>query len=268
MGWEIHQMDVKTTFLNKVIEEEVYMEQPEGFETHEKRTHACRLKKAMYGLKQAPRAWVGSLAEKWGDLPWARKICYRYYEEIQNAGLSTHGYSHDHNWKKIDASRDKEVDPTLYIQLIGSLMYLVNTKSDICFAVNTLSQFMVEPKRVHWAAARHMLRYVHGIVEYGFKYSRGEDVKLNGFTDAHWAGRLVDRKCPSGHCFNVGSRMISWCSRKQKLAALSSSEAEYMAASATTCETIWFRKLLVSLFKKRMEAAKVYCDNHICIKLS
>eukprot|EP00253_Pinus_taeda_P020435 PITA_20435 len=61
MGWEIHQMHVKTTFLNGVIEEEVYIEQLEGFETHEKRTHVCKLKKALYGLKQAPRALYDDL---------------------------------------------------------------------------------------------------------------------------------------------------------------------------------------------------------------
>lgn len=53
------------------------------------------------------------------------------------------------SWKKIDASEDKDVDPTLYRQLIGSLMCLVNTRPDICYIVNTLSQFMVEPKRAH-----------------------------------------------------------------------------------------------------------------------
>jgi hypothetical protein len=57
MGWRLHQMDVKTTFLNGEIEDEVYIEQPDGFMIHKKESHVCRLKKAMYGLKQAPRAW-------------------------------------------------------------------------------------------------------------------------------------------------------------------------------------------------------------------
>lgn len=57
MGWKIHQMDVKTTFLNKVDEEEIYMEQPEGFETFSRATHICLLKRTPYGLKQALRAW-------------------------------------------------------------------------------------------------------------------------------------------------------------------------------------------------------------------
>jgi hypothetical protein len=57
MGWKLHQMDVKTAFLNGGIEEEVYIEQPEGLVIHNEKSHVCRLKKAMYGLKQAPRSW-------------------------------------------------------------------------------------------------------------------------------------------------------------------------------------------------------------------
>ena len=57
MGWKIHQMDVKTAFLNSFIQEKVYIEQPQGFEVHGKESHVCRLKNALYGLKQAPRAW-------------------------------------------------------------------------------------------------------------------------------------------------------------------------------------------------------------------
>eukprot|EP00253_Pinus_taeda_P021044 PITA_21044 len=144
------------------------------------------------------------------------------------------------NWKKIDASEDKDVDPTLYRQLIGSLMYLVSTKPDICYAVDTLSQFMVEPKRAHWAAT-------------------------NTFSD--WAGSSVDRKSTSGYCFNIGSGMASWCSKKHKSVALSSSEAEYMVASTTSCEAIWLRNLLVNIFRRNMEATKIIYDNQSCIKL-
>ena len=61
MKWKIHQMDVKTAFLNGVVEEEVYVEQPLGFETHDKESHVCRLKKALYSLKQAPRTWYNRI---------------------------------------------------------------------------------------------------------------------------------------------------------------------------------------------------------------
>jgi hypothetical protein len=57
MGWKLHRMDVKTTFVNGEIEEEVYIEQLEGFVIHNEKSHVCRLKKALYGLKEAPRAW-------------------------------------------------------------------------------------------------------------------------------------------------------------------------------------------------------------------
>jgi hypothetical protein len=61
MGWNLHQMDVKTTFLNGAIEEEVYIEQPQGFEVHSRDTHICRLNKSLYGLKQSPRAWYARM---------------------------------------------------------------------------------------------------------------------------------------------------------------------------------------------------------------
>jgi hypothetical protein len=61
MKWKLHHMDVKTTFLNGVIEEEVYIEQPQGFEVEDRKTHVCRLKKALYKLKQAPTTWYGKI---------------------------------------------------------------------------------------------------------------------------------------------------------------------------------------------------------------
>jgi hypothetical protein len=61
-------------------------------------------------------------------------------------------------------------------------MYLVNTRLDICFVVNALNQFMVEPRRVHWVAAKHVLRYLWRMVDYGLDYVRGDRVKLTGYT--------------------------------------------------------------------------------------
>ena len=71
------------------------------------------------------------------------------------------------NWTKLHAFEGELVDPTLYHHLIGSLMYLVNTRPYLSFAVNTLSQFMVEPRRVHWTATKHILRCLAGIANYG-----------------------------------------------------------------------------------------------------
>eukprot|EP00253_Pinus_taeda_P036089 PITA_36089 len=172
------------------------------------------------------------------------------------------------NWKKIDASKDKDVNPTLYRQLIGSLMYLFNTRLDICYAVNNLIQFMVEPKRAHWAAAKDVLRYIQGTIEYGLLYTRRNDIRMSGFVYADWAGSSVHRKSTSGYYFNIGLGMTSWCSRKQKLVALRLDEVEYMVASIASCEAIWLRKLLVNLFRRRMEATRIMCDNQSCIKLS
>jgi hypothetical protein len=93
-------------------------------------------------------------------------------------------------------------------------------------------------------------------------------VKLHGFTNADWAGSPMDRKSTSGGIFSIGSTIVSWYNRKQRSVALSSAEAEYMAASQATCEAIWMRKILVGLFGSHLDPTMIYCDNQSCIKLS
>ena len=66
------------------------------------------------------------------------------------------------NWRKKDATSGEVVVATVYRQLVGSLMYLVNTRLDLCFAVNQLSQAMVQPTKLFWKAAKHVLRYLRG----------------------------------------------------------------------------------------------------------
>eukprot|EP00253_Pinus_taeda_P016280 PITA_16280 len=88
-----------------------------------------------------------------------------------------------------------------------------------------------------------------------------DEVKLCGFTDADLAGSPTDRNSTSGGIFSIGSIAISWYSRKQGSMALSSAEAEYMAASLVACEAIWMRKILVGVFRSHLEPTMIYCDN-------
>ena len=86
MKWKLHQMDINTTFLNGVIEVEVYIEQPQGFETQDRKTHVCRLKKALYGLKQASRLWYGRIDGFMMSLVFTKSKSYSilYYKVVDD----------------------------------------------------------------------------------------------------------------------------------------------------------------------------------------
>jgi hypothetical protein len=118
------------------------------------------------------------------------------------------------NLKILSDSSSDLVYPMMYRQLIGSLIYMVNTSLGICFVVNTLSQYMVEPRHVYWIVEKHVLRYLHGKAGYGLRYVSDGDVKLQGYIDSDCEGSVVDRKITSGCQFSLGSSMISWLSRK------------------------------------------------------
>ena len=112
-----------------------------------------------------------------------------------------------------DASSEL-VDATIYRQMIGSLMYLKNMRPDIFLAVNTLSQFLMDPRQVHLVAAKHILRYLKGTIDYGLRYYANQTVNLHGYVDSNWVGSALDRKSTSGCYFSMGSGVISWFSRK------------------------------------------------------
>ena len=104
-----------------------------------------------------------------------------------------------------DASTDS-VDATIYRQMIGSLMYLTNTRPEICFVVNTLSQFLIDPIHAHLIARKHILRYLRGIIDYGLKYDVNQKINLMGYVDSDWVGNAIDRKSTSGCFFQYGIR--------------------------------------------------------------
>jgi hypothetical protein len=147
-------------------------------------------------------------------------------------------------------------------------MYLMNTRLDICFAVNTLSQFLVEPRHVHLVAAKHVMRYLKGTIDYGLSYDGDHDFTLSGYTNADWVGSVSNRKITSGCCFSLGSAMISWQSRKQSSIALNTVEAEYIVACSASWEAIWLRKLLTDLFDLEIRETLILCDNQSCINMT
>jgi hypothetical protein len=156
----------------------------------------------------------------------------------------------------------------LYRQIIGSLMYLTNTKPDICFVVNTLNQYLVEPRCVHLVAAKHVMRYLKGTLDFGLCYNGDHDFRLIGYTDLDWDGSVYDRKNTLGCCFSLGLTMTSCKSRNQSSISLKTVEVVYIAACSSNCEAICIRKLLKGLFDMEMEATMILCDNQSCIKMT
>ncbi|PKA48313.1 Retrovirus-related Pol polyprotein from transposon TNT 1-94 [Apostasia shenzhenica] len=145
--------------------------------------------------------------------------------------------------------------------LVGGLMYLTHTRPDLLFAVSMVSRFMHKPTKQHLGAAKRILRYIKGTSNYGIWYSQTTNIKLFGFCDSDWAGSLDDRKSTSGFLFTLGSGAISWTSKKQASVALSSSEAEYVAAASACCQAIWIRRILTDLHQPQEEATNIFCDN-------
>jgi hypothetical protein len=284
MKWKLHQMDVKTIFLNGVIEEEVYIEKPQGFEVEDRKSHVCKLKKALYGLKQAPRAWYGRIDKFLTSLGFTKSktdsnlyfkfmndepvILLVYVDDLfltgeekiitecknrlaSNFEMKYLGLMHYfiglevwQNPERIFLNQGKYaveilkrfdmleckpmntpmetkpkllvdtsselIDATLCRQIIGSMMYLTNTRPDICFVMNTLSQFLVETGHVHLVAAIHVMRYLKGKLDCGLNYDGDNDFTLSGYTDSDWAESVSDRKNTSVCCFSLGLSMISW----------------------------------------------------------
>ena len=132
--------------------------------------------------------------------------------------------------------------------------------------MHTLNQFLTDPRHVYLIATKHILSYLRGTIDYGLKYKENQKINLEGYVDSDWAGSSIDRKSTSGCCFHMGLGVISWFSRKQSYEALSTAEAEYVAACSTSFEEVWLRKILSDLFDLQLEATCIFCDNHSCVR--
>jgi hypothetical protein len=162
------------------------------------------------------------------------------------------------------------VDKTKYISVIGSLRYLVNTRPNIAYSVGIVSRYMEDPKASHWAAVKQILRYLSGTVNYGCIYKKlnTAETMLTGYSDSDLAGDVDDRKSTSGSVFLLGSCLVTWASQKQRVVALSSCEAEYIASANAACQGIWLSRLLGELLGIQTPKVKLLVDNKSAIALS
>ena len=115
----------------------------------------------------------------------------------------------------------KKINGTLYKQIVGSLMYLTTRRPDIIHVVNLISRFMECPEEIHLLAVKRIFKYLQGTASYGLLYEREEKLDLVGFTDSDYARDQNDRKSTSGYAFMIGSRVVSWSSRKKSILTLS-----------------------------------------------
>ncbi|KAJ9520535.1 hypothetical protein QJQ45_007415 [Haematococcus lacustris] len=159
------------------------------------------------------------------------------------------------------------LDTTLhhYSALVGSLLYLTCcTRPDIAFAVGAMARHMSAPTKQHWAAACSVLCYLKGTADQGLLF--GGVSGLQGFSDADYAGDKDTARSTTGYIFTLNGGAISWSSRLQPTVAMSTAEAEYMAASSAAKEALWLRKLMRDL---QLDASCVHlgCDNQAAIQL-
>ena len=161
----------------------------------------------------------------------------------------------------------KSVEITQYRAMIGSLLYLTASRPDIMFAVCLCARFQANPKESHMKALKRILKYVKGTLKLGLWYGRQSELNLVGYTDADFAGNRIDRKSTSGICQFLGGSLVSWASRKQTSVALSTAEAEYIAAGSCCTQLLWMKYTLED-YGLKFNKIPIMCDNTSAIMIS
>jgi hypothetical protein len=127
---------------------------------------------------------------------------------------------------------------------------------------------MEKPTVEHLNTVKHLLRYIAGTSTFGLCYKRATgEARLLGFSDSDHAGDIDDRKSTSGGIFFLGTSPISWQSMKQRIVAISSCEAEYVAATTAACQGLWLARLLGDLKEKEASSFVLKIDNQSAISL-
>jgi hypothetical protein len=199
-----------------------------------------------------------------GQEKYAKEILKKF--QMENCKPTATPMNQKDKFSKEDGTA--RVNEEKYRSLIGCLLYLTATRPDILYATNLLSRFMHCPSELHMRAAKRILRYIKGTCSFGVKFMQCKTLKLHGFSDSDWGGFIDDMKSTSGFCFNLGSTIFSWSSKKQSIVAQSTAEAEFIAATAAVNQALWLQKLLRDLHMEEEEATEISVDNQAAIAIS
>ncbi len=161
------------------------------------------------------------------------------------------------------------VDHSLYLSMVGSLLYLsIITRPDIAFAVGKASRKMANPSRSDVTTVHRIFKYLKGTSDYGITYNHAGSNTIEGYSDSDWSGDKSTGRSTSGYIFTLANGGISWMSKQQSAVALSTAEAEYIAASSATQEAMYLQRLGKDLRIDMSNPITLHMDNQAAIAMS
>ncbi|GJV46746.1 putative ribonuclease H-like domain-containing protein [Tanacetum coccineum] len=291
MGFIVYQMDVKSAFLYGIIEEEVYVCQPPGFEDPQfpDKVYKVYVDDIIFrSTKNSLCVDFEQMMHKKFHMSSMGEITFflglQVMQRSDGIFISQDKYVDD-ILKKFDFSsvktastpietikallKDAEaenVDVHLYRSMIGSLMYLTASRPDIMFVVCACTRFQVTPKVLHLHVVKRIFRYLKGQPKLGLWYLKDSPFDLEAFSNSNYAGASLDRKSTTGGCQFLGKRLISWQCKKQTIVANSTTKAEYVAAANYCGQVLWIQNQMLDYGFNFMNT-KIHIDNQstICI---
>lgn len=176
-------------------------------------------------------------------------LCQRKYEldiitEIGLLGAKPHLVPVEQNHCLALADGTLMANPERYRRLVGRLIYLTITRSELCYSVHVLAQFMQNPILDHWEAALRVVRNLKGSPGQDIFLSSDSDLRLLAYCDSDWASCPLTRRTLTGYVVLLDNSPISWKTKKQHTVSHSSAEAEYRSMATTICELKWLRGIL------------------------
>ncbi|GJY88062.1 retrovirus-related pol polyprotein from transposon TNT 1-94 [Tanacetum coccineum] len=158
------------------------------------------------------------------------------------------------------------VDQTRFRSMVGSLMYLTANRPDHVFAVCICARYQASPTKKHLEALKRVFRYLRGTINWVLWYPKDTAMALTAYADADHAGCQDTRRSTSGSAQFLGDKLVSWSSKKQKSTAISTTEAEYIAMSGCCAQILWMRSQLTD-YGFAFNKIPLYCDNRSAIAL-